>query len=135
MNEPVTELELNVPLLTKVLDHVTAHPEEWNQTVWAVEHSCGTACCVAGWAAVMAGYELKFDGSAVCGCGCTDALDGDTASYTTTGEFISDVAQRELGLTESQAKTLFSGCNGLDTLWSLANAYSDGEIERLEVTA
>lgn len=128
--EPV----LNVPLLAKVLDHVTGHPGEWNQTMWAVENSCGTLCCVAGWAAIMAGYELKFD-SAVCSCGCTDALDGNTASYTTTNEFISDVAQRELGLTEDQAKTLFSGCNNINDLWAIANAYSDGEIERLEVSA
>lgn len=135
MNEPSTEPELNVPLLTKVLDHITAHPKEWNQGLWAVQgETCGTTCCVAGWAAVMSGHTLDFEERS-CPCTQCEVEGAKAASYTTEGEFICNVAQRELGLTVSQAGFLFSGTNNLDDLWFLANAYSDGEIERLEVTA
>lgn len=41
----------------KVLDHIEAHPETWNQRHW---HSdCGTAHCVAGHAQIMSGKELN----------------------------------------------------------------------------
>src|SRR6478609_6380573 len=57
----------NLPLLRKVLEHIDAHPEEWHQSVWAMETSaseCGTAFCVAGHTVVMAGGELLWDEAA-----------------------------------------------------------------------
>ena len=45
----------NLPLLRKVLDHIDAHPEEYEQATYTRTTSCGTAYCIAGHAAVMTG--------------------------------------------------------------------------------
>ena len=48
---------LNVPLLTKVMDHIDAHPDEHDQDVWArrldAASPCGTTYCFAGHAVNM----------------------------------------------------------------------------------
>lgn len=44
-------MTVNVPLLRKTLEHIEAHPEEWNQSAWA----CGTAGCFAWHAAMLDG--------------------------------------------------------------------------------
>lgn len=44
-------MTINVPLLRKTLEHIEAHPEEWNQSAWA----CGTAGCFAWHAAMLDG--------------------------------------------------------------------------------
>lgn len=133
-----TEPVLNVPLLTKVLDHITAHPAEWNQGVWAEETTCGTAACVAGWAVIMSGHPLVFEANVR--MYDPDSLEisnsGPCARFTANNEYIADVARHELGLTKGQAECLFDSANKLDSLWQMANAYSDGEIQRLsEVSA
>lgn len=106
----------NLPLLRKVLDHVDAHPEEWVQSSWAIRGealdrvleyhqvnavpACGTAYCIAGHAVTMAGHDvlwLRHSSS--------------TAATLTNGEAVGDAAQRELGLTNTEADHLFSGCN------------------------
>lgn len=54
----------NLPLLRKVLDHIDAHPDEWNQNEWGIQterSSCGTAFCIAGHVAVMSGAEPVWD--------------------------------------------------------------------------
>jgi len=49
----MTEMtEINAPRLRKVLEHVTEHPEEYDQEYW-----CGTTCCVAGHTTSMAGWH------------------------------------------------------------------------------
>jgi hypothetical protein len=112
---------INVPLLRKTLEHITAHPEEWDQGVWMRQSNrteCGTAGCVAGWALTFAGHELDFES-------CffpNEALD------LIDGRPIETVAQAELGLTEDQANALFSEHNGLTRLWELADDYTNGEI-------
>jgi hypothetical protein len=53
--------EPNAELAYKVLDHIDAHPEQWNQGDWLGKTSCGTAGCFAGWAVVLAGLDLLFD--------------------------------------------------------------------------
>lgn len=112
-------MTLNVPLLTKVLDHITAHPEEHDQRSWAIrKDGCGTACCVAGWAVVMSGHEFAW----------WEWSDGDVADETVDHELIGHVAQRELGLTYEQARLMFRGDNTLYTLWYLAAEYTHGEI-------
>lgn len=46
------------------------HEEHYNQRVWATKTACGTAACVAGHAAVMAGWKLlpqpRHDQSGTC---------------------------------------------------------------------
>lgn len=119
------ELKVNVPLLRKTLEHITEHPEEWDQVVWARKTRCGTACCVAGTAVLIAGHEINWDDHA-------HAIlnpDASRAYRTMTGEWIEEVAKRELGLSAGQAASLFLATNSLETLWDLAGYYSDGEIE------
>jgi hypothetical protein len=45
----------NAELAYRVLDHIDAHPESWDQTQWV----CGTTACFAGWALRLSGYELE----------------------------------------------------------------------------
>lgn len=114
--------EINVPLLRKTLEHITAHPEEWNQRMWARVTDCGTACCVAGWAVQFAGHQL---GEPECECGtCSDV------SHLDDGRRISDVAADVLGLDPSgNACDLFSPSNTLADIWQYASDFTDGEIE------
>jgi len=111
--------EVNVPLLRKALEHITAHPEEWDQTQWAQQTSCGTACCVAGHVALMTGHEIDF--------GRVDVY-SEMVTHTTTGRYIEDVARYELGLTSDQSRILFDEMNRLPTLWAYAKHLSNGEI-------
>src|SRR3989337_610111 len=72
----MTEPTIDVPLLRKVLEHVTAHRELHVQRFWLVDlagartshdwnqvleeegkATCGTAGCLAGWTRLLAGYE------------------------------------------------------------------------------
>jgi hypothetical protein len=111
--------DINVPLLRKSLEHITAHPEEWDQKVWAKRTDCGTACCLAGTALAIQGYEFEWSFGAF----------SREAFATADGENIGDTAQEELGLTDDEADALFSETNSLSRLWALANDYTDGEIK------
>lgn len=44
---------LNVPLITKVMDRIEAHPQEHDQSTWASRTACGTTYCFAGHAVEM----------------------------------------------------------------------------------
>lgn len=50
--------EFNIPLATKVLDHVTVHPDMHDQRT--VMDSCHTRGCIAGWT-VEFGKNVDFD--------------------------------------------------------------------------
>ena len=41
----------NAELAYRVLDHIDAHPEQWDQRTW----DCGTVACFAGWAVRLSG--------------------------------------------------------------------------------
>ncbi len=66
----------NAELAYKVLDHIDAHPETWDQGMWW----CGTSGCFAGWACALAGTD-------------PDALSKDAHSDT----YLPDVAATLLG--------------------------------------
>ncbi len=42
---------MNVENFRRVLEHIKAHPEDWDQSVW----HCGTTRCFAGHAQIMSG--------------------------------------------------------------------------------
>jgi hypothetical protein len=46
-------MKMNKENFKKVLDHIEAHPETWDQATW----HCGTSHCFAGWAQIMSGKE------------------------------------------------------------------------------
>lgn len=90
----------NLPLLRKVLDHIDAHPDEWDQRWWEQQQdpvritfyklpkTCGTTRCVAGWV-------QHFE---------TGSVDDDVEEY----------AQEALGLTTFEAMTLFHSSAEVD---------------------
>lgn len=45
----------NAELAYRVLDHIDAHPETWDQSSWV----CGTTACFAGWAVRLSGAEIE----------------------------------------------------------------------------
>lgn len=58
-------MQPNVPLFRKVVEHIEAHPNEWNQDWWVHQHGgveegeiCGTTFCFAGWALKLTGHNL-----------------------------------------------------------------------------
>lgn len=114
---------VNIPLLRKVLDHVTAHPEEHNQSMWGVRTSCGTAYCIAGHALVMSGVQLGWEDTA-------DGYGYATVDVTKDGEQIHDAARRVLGLDDVQAYLLFDPNNSRDRAWAIAADITDGKIQR-----
>lgn len=82
----------NLPLLRKVLDHIDAHPDQWNQNLFFATDtasSCGTVCCVAGWTAKLTS-DLWVEGEEL-----------------SSGEHVEVYAKRELGLGRDEARDLF----------------------------
>lgn len=136
---------INVELLQKALDHITAHPEEWNQRVYAARApsdaavgekvrarlvdslnvgSCGTAFCLAGHVAVtFLGREPLYD----------DEYDFVTLTVKPLASeepevYICDLATSALGLTSDQSDALFHSENTLAVLWGYAWHYTEGKV-------
>lgn len=54
-------MSVDVERLRAELEFITANPEQWEQREIAVrKDNCGTACCVAGWTVIHAGYQPKI---------------------------------------------------------------------------
>jgi hypothetical protein len=142
----------DVPRLRKTLEHITAHPDEWDQSFWAVDWemyreywcgdgpvlkrrlamtmgrpACGTAYCVAGRTVVDAGCQIvmKADGGAY---QCIDP--GRHASSAPDVCNISHKARELLGLTRDEAIALFEETNTLNDLWRIGQriAARAGEV-------
>lgn len=122
---------INVPLMRKVLEHITEHPEEHDQQSWAEKTACGTTYCMAGHAVLMAGHEIAW--SAIAGVYLEeDGADRVTEPIETSESFtqyIPHVAAHELGIDHMQASMLFYDSTYLEELWEVANFITDGEIE------
>lgn len=48
--------EPNAELAYRVLDHIDAHPTEWDQATW----KCGSSHCFGGWAVVLSGATVDY---------------------------------------------------------------------------
>lgn len=126
-------------LLRKTLEHITAHPHQWDQEVWVrrrtagdarylafayqvPETECGTAYCLAGHVALADG---RID---------IDSLDpGQVWSVTKDEVPIEVYARNRLGLTEIQADRLFSFGNDLYMLWRLASDFTAFSADPIEI--
>lgn len=119
---------INIPLLRKTLEYITAHPAEWNQGVWGSRvydgDVCRTSHCLAGHAVVLNGDELSWTRNHYNGVRLA-FIDAPDVS-------IRDRAQELLGLTYYQAGQLFESGNSLRKLWALAGEFTNGEIEAPE---
>lgn len=117
----------DLPLLRKVVDHIKADPDSWEQGNWAVRwlkwtqprdqkgrfgqgqkyQTCGTAMCVAGHAASLGGFQIAWDPNADYANNVKEkGKDGGIVS-------IPEAARHALGLTRSEASMLFRGRNNL----------------------
>jgi hypothetical protein len=56
----MTEQTPNAELAYKVLDHIDAYPEQWDQGTYIGKVECGTVACFAGWAVLLSGDEPVF---------------------------------------------------------------------------
>jgi len=65
----------NAELAWRVLDHIDAHPEQWNQGQWIGEAECGTVGCFAGWAVMLSGGRRDPDSGLVVGLADLDGFD------------------------------------------------------------
>lgn len=80
-----------------VLAHITADPDTYDQRGWtrhhqAAAHPCGSAMCIAGWAAHLTGWDIDIDGTA-----------RRNGQYAAVG----DVAAAALGLNEPEELAMF----------------------------
>lgn len=110
---------VNVPLLEKVMAHIEAHPEEWNQDMWVTlpgsesailaklegRTYCGTAYCFAGHVVHMAGYDFH-----------DPEKGGHFVTVDGGARLTSEVAACELGLDPEDATDLFWASNTLEDL-------------------
>jgi hypothetical protein len=121
-------VNIDVPILRKALEHITAHPEEWDQRRWASKTLCGTSCCLAGTILAQQGYNFVFPEG-----------DWDTEYVTKDDgptEYIPRVAAEALlgrpiihwGEYQDVSE-LWLGSNTLPDLWRKASELTNGEIE------
>jgi hypothetical protein len=78
----------NAELAYRVLDHIDAHPRQWDQTTWIRDGECGTTACFAGWTVLLSGHRVEYCHNYVSYCG---TIDGDHVS-------VRAVAARDLGI-------------------------------------
>jgi len=128
MNDPVP----NLPLLRKVLDHIDAHPQEWNQDLWGVNFPlydqwaskeytrCGTAFCIAGHAVTMAGAEPVWE----------DDGTMNFVYYEGQRVFVSDLARQLLSLNYGEV-TLFDSGNSREVIQEIAEEIAARAGEKL----
>lgn len=107
----------NTALARRVLEHIEAHPEQWNQRRWAVRSECGTSFCFAGHAVHLTHPDALY----LFGL---DLLDGDERNHAVKvlipgrpgPEYVRDVAVQLLGLSDYDARLLFHASNTLEHL-------------------
>ena len=92
----MTDTEPNAELAYRVLDHIDAEPDSWNQARW----ECGSAACFGGWAVRLGANALisynSSDGSARVIEGPESLLD----------RYADDVANEVLGLDSAYTRGL-----------------------------
>jgi hypothetical protein len=49
----------NAELAYRVLDHIDAHPQNWEQGRWIGQEECGTVACFAGWAVLLSDLPVR----------------------------------------------------------------------------
>lgn len=118
---------INVPLLQKALDHVEAHPEEWDQESWGRQTPCGTTACLAGHIALMDGWTPVLR---------TPFGDWIYVEKNGVRQTAGDAAAESLGVSDVSAYGsnheyvgyLWSGINSRVDLWRIANVLAEGQL-------
>lgn len=126
----MSETAVNVPLLRKVMDHITAHPEEYDQREYAVRTDCGTTHCVAGWALALSGREFIFRALRVCDHRTAADFGWQAELGVVSGDYTHGAAAEALGLKWADAERLFDIDNTLPGVWRIVEELTSGEITR-----
>lgn len=124
--------DLNVGLVTKVMDHIEAHPEQHDQKNWAkivdeLEYQrtgCGTAFCFAGLTIHLGGPErIRW---------VWDGIRSGMFADMDTGQVVpvQPSAQLLLGLTNYEAELFFHSYNTVSDLRAMVNALVKAENQR-----
>jgi hypothetical protein len=130
--------------LDATLAYTEAHPETHDQSVWArpifadnrQASICGTACCFAGNALVVEGYQFEWRYSEwEPGRGILDAA-GNPVEFDGRDATESDImylAEDLLGLDKGQSARLFSAFNTVANLRAIIDHWrSEAEAEGVE---
>ena len=114
----------NTPLLRRIMEHVTAHPDEHDQSSWGYRDGCGTTRCIAGWAVELSDAEPLWRAPLRFGQfrGGARMADGRMLD-------VQDAAAELLGLTHAQALDLFEAWD-IDEVWGVVKDITDGELTR-----
>lgn len=110
----------NTELLERVMQHITDHPEQHNQSMWVNE--CGTAACFAGWATLLSGwYVQRVAPSKVVYVAHQDDL---------RDFLVNDLAVELLGITNDEADVLFGYGNSREMLQLMVKDLVNGDALR-----
>ncbi|MBF6326531.1 hypothetical protein IU451_28945 [Nocardia cyriacigeorgica] len=106
----------NIPLMRRVLDHITAHPDQHDQSNYTR--------CVAGWAIKLDGYWAFLNPGA--GFAAIEVVDFHTGNI----EYTDDVARDLLGLDEAEAEFLILNADNQQARAWLEDALAshDGKV-------
>ena len=125
-------------LAQKVLEHIKANPENWDQSSWGYYGEWGIIACAAGWAVILADvYEYKKWLKASKSEGTLDLEDFSSA---TQGVHVRDAAEKLLNLNrEAGSKIFVSTANDsqrsrefvLEALQNLVNSEPGQESEAI----
>ena len=122
-------LTQRVPLTTEpaavrnMLTRIETHPEEWDQSTWAVETACGTKYCAAGHALLTVDARMNIEASTVEVASLPERL---RSRFIREHVAIAAGARAVLGLDESTADRLFNGSNSIDQLRELVEEICAG---------
>jgi len=93
----------NVEMFDKVAKAIEDSPERYDQNDYAVEKSCGTAYCIAGWTAYLDGWQFDIG---------DDGWFSDWVHKTGTDireeKLIDVVAEELLGVSNAESDVLFA---------------------------
>lgn len=106
----------NLDLLRRVLQQIDDHPDTWNQDCYARKTACGTQFCIAGHAAVMSGFKVKF---------------AEKSDFADNYEEIPAIAREALGLTGSESNALFCPVYGREDIQRIAHEIAARAGEKL----
>lgn len=105
----------DIEKLDLIIKNIETFPKQHMQWDWGRKTECGTAFCVAGWAAQLDHAELQwFDSDE----------GGQQALKTVDGLFPGVYGATSLGLTTRQADQLFDENNSVATIKAMRDALS-----------
>lgn len=118
----------NEDLLQRTLDYITEHPEAHNQSTYGARLPDGSVVgCLAFHAVRLSGHPINWRPPSLSSFPEISVV---PLVITPSGQQmrIETVAKQALGLTATQAITLFSHNNSIDRLWRLASELTDGRV-------